>query len=98
MLVSDPQTAAQLVTHSGERLYFDDVGCLIEHLAAGSGKVARVWVHDAHGQWLDALRARYRSGASTPMGYGIVVDPHGSIDFLHAQHEVAQQRLARSAP
>jgi hypothetical protein len=55
-------------------------------------------VRDAQGLWLDARRVRYRSGASTPMGYGIVVDPSGSLDFGHAQREVAQRRVVRSAP
>jgi hypothetical protein len=98
MLVSDPHTAAQLATRAGEHLYFDDVGCLIEHLAGRSGERPRAWIRDANGQWLDAFSARYRSGASTPMGYGIVADPHGSLDFFHAQHEVALHRVARSTP
>lgn len=98
MLVSDPATAAQLRTHTGERLHFDDVGCLVEHVAARGGEVDLAWVRDARGQWVNALRARYRSGASTPMGYGFVVDERGSLDFTRLQREIAQRGIARSAP
>jgi copper chaperone NosL len=95
MLVSDPQTAAQLVTRAGERLHFDDVGCLVEHVAA---RVGLVWVRDVRGQWVDAHRARYRGGESTPMGYGFVADERGSLDFTQLRREVAQRGIARSQP
>jgi copper chaperone NosL len=98
MLVSDPRTAAQLVTHRGERLYFDDVGCLVEHMLAHPAEIAFAWARDTHGQWLNAFRARYRTGESTPMGYGFTVDDQGALDFLHLQHEIAQRRVARSTP
>lgn len=98
MLVSDPTTAAQLLTQAGERLHFDDVGCLIEYVAARGGEVALAWVRDARGQWGNALRARYRSGGSTPMGYGFVVDERGALEFTELQREIAQRGIARSAP
>ncbi|HKP62666.1 MAG TPA: hypothetical protein VJV78_38285 [Polyangiales bacterium] len=91
MLLSEPRTAAQLVTIRGDRRYFDDVGCLVEHLATHGAEVARAWVRDARGQWVEAQRANYRGAEATPMGYGFVVDERGSIDFARVQREVARR-------
>jgi nitrous oxide reductase accessory protein NosL len=98
MLLSDPQNAAQLVTKEGERLYFDDVGCMLERLAWRAGSVAHVWVRDANGSWIDAERAHYRSGANTPMGYGVQVSSDGALDFASAQREVGNRHSAERAP
>jgi hypothetical protein len=96
MLLSDPQYAAQLVTKDGERLYFDDVGCLASYLASGARAVANVWVHTANG-WRDAYSTRYASGASTPMGYGYMADAHGAFDFAALKAAVAGKQR-REAP
>ena len=91
MLVSDPRTAAQLVTRDGERLYFDDIGCMV-----GSEKLkeaANVWVRDGSGRWIDARTAKYGRG-STPMDYGFVVAPSG-FEFEAVQRAVNAQKEAR---
>lgn len=98
MLVSEPRTAAQLVTRAGERSFFDDVGCLAEHLSQASDDVAAAWVRDARGSWSLARSARYRSGDATPMGYGIVADAGGPLRFEQVQREIALHRVARSTP
>lgn len=80
MLVQDPRFAAQVITPQSERAYFDDVGCLVSYLAEHpNAKDARV--RDAAGRWVDARAARYRAGASTPMGFGFAVDASGPLDF-----------------
>ena len=98
MLLSDPHNAAQLVTLSGERLYFDDVGCMVERVARDTGSVAHMWVRDAHGTWIDAHRARFRTGVQTPMGYGMQVSDTGDLDFAQVQREIVRRRYAEKAP
>ena len=90
MVVSDPRFAAQLVTPSGERAFFDDVGCLVEHLDDGAAKHA--WVSSGSGVWLDVNRARFAKGASTPMDFGFVAQPGGELDFAAVQRGVQQRR------
>jgi copper chaperone NosL len=97
MLVSEPRTAAQLVTPEGERLYFDDVGCLVDHVSRHAPELAHAWVKDERGQWIDALRTHYHGGEATPMGYGFVADATGALDFEQLRREVAQKRVSRSA-
>ncbi|MFZ5896941.1 MAG: hypothetical protein ACOY0T_38140 [Myxococcota bacterium] len=80
MLVSDPRFAAQALSPVGERVYFDDIGCLVSYLADKPG-VKKSWVRDANGTWLEAASARYRGGATTPMDFGISVDAGGPLDF-----------------
>jgi len=80
MLVSDPRYAAQLVTRSRQRLYFDDPGCLAAYLHAHASQVAHAWVYGASG-WLRPESARFRADQSSPMGYGFLTDPSGEHDF-----------------
>ena len=98
MLLSDPSNAAQLVTPDGERMYFDDVGCMVERIARPGSSIAHLWVRDAHGTWIDAQRARYHAGVTTPMGYGVQVSEHGELDFRQLQREIAGKRYAEKAP
>ncbi len=92
MLVSDRRFAAQALLADGARLYFDDIGCLVQHLR---GKQAtRIWARDAvHDGWVDAESARYRSGALTPMNYGFEVDREsGDLRFDDVKREVLARR------
>ena len=88
MLVSQRASAAQLLVR-GERLYFDDLGCLVqwldEHRADG-----RAWVRFGD-SWADAVAARYASGAETPMDHGYVAAVEG-IDWA----ELKKRVLARA--
>ncbi len=75
MIVGDARTAAELVTARRERVYFDDIGCMVvyEHEHQAEGAPLHAWVHDSDGPgWLDAERARYTSGEHTPMDFGYV--------------------------
>jgi copper chaperone NosL len=89
MLVSDPRYAAQALTASGERVYFDDVGCLARELAEHPGALA-TWVRDAKARWIETSRARFSGGAPTPMDFGFVVDDAGSFDFTAVQAAVVR--------
>lgn len=72
MLVSDPRTAAQLVSPGEEPLFFDDLGCLGRYLREHPVRPgARVYVADHRtGTWVAAREAVYvlQPSASTPMG------------------------------
>lgn len=96
MLVSDPQFAAQLVTRSHERRYFDDPGCLASYVHAHADSVERAWVHRDAG-WAVADATHYRAGASSPMGYGFIASDSGELDFA-AMSRAALERAAGGAP
>lgn len=71
MILSDRRFGAQLVTESGDRLYFDDVGCMVLAIDERALGTPRAWVRDATaGRWLDARAARYVSPAPSPMDFG----------------------------
>jgi copper chaperone NosL len=73
MAVSDPRTAAQIVSPSEEPLFFDDIGCLRDYLgrepALPPGAVAYVADHRTKA-WVGAAKALYTRNPSfdTPMG------------------------------
>lgn len=73
MLVSQPKPAAQLVTSKGERLWFDDVGCMVAWVAEKKQEPQHMWVRAPEGEgWVEAKTARFASGERTPMDYGFV--------------------------
>lgn len=95
MLVSDRVHAAQ-VSLGGERLYFDDIGCMALWLDVQEKRASepvRAWVRDAAGPgWLEARSARYASGARTPMDFGFEARSGGEgVDF-EAMREAALAR------
>lgn len=90
MLLSEPRYAAQLVTRTGERLYFDDVGCMASFMAKAATNVAHAWVHVA-GKWSPIASARFARSASTPMGFGFVADNAGSLDFSAVERAVSEK-------
>ncbi len=77
MLVTEPKPAAQLVSAKGERLYFDDVGCMVAWVAE-KGEPKHMWVRAPEGEgWVEAKTARFASGVRTPMDYGFVPASEG---------------------
>ncbi len=71
MILSDRRFGAQLVTDSGDRLFFDDVGCMVLAIDERGLGTPRAWVHDAEaGRWLEARSTRYVAGAPSPMDFG----------------------------
>lgn len=111
MLLSDPRHAAQVrLKEAGEhsRVYFfDDIGCALIWLEEKPDRqqaVGEIWVNDWHdGQWLDARRAFYVSGQTTPMEYGLGAQSNpvpGALDFADARDHVfrIEQRFNQAQP
>lgn len=105
MVLSDRRFAAQVRGGPQDASFkFDDVGCAAIWLAAqawGRDAATRVWVADVGSRsdavrWLDARRAQYVGGKSSPMGYdfGAVAMPQpGSMDFdTMREHVLAKGR------
>jgi copper chaperone NosL len=75
MTIVSLATAAQIVAPGSEPLFFDDLGCLTEHLARTPlTDEARVFVADREtGEWIDQRDAVItKEHESTPMGSGLV--------------------------
>ncbi|HTO77233.1 MAG TPA: hypothetical protein VMQ61_14235 [Thermoanaerobaculia bacterium] len=82
MPVSDRRLAAQLVATGREPAFFDDLGCLREHLGGRApGPKEAIYVADhLSGAWVPAERAVYTRcpALSTPMGSGLVAHADAS--------------------
>lgn len=75
MIISDRNYAVQIVNPSdGKRYYFDDIGCTISWFNEKQidwANDAIIYVTDAKtGKWIDAKKAFWTYGASTPMNFG----------------------------
>jgi copper chaperone NosL len=98
MILSDARFVAEVRGGPGAALYkFDDIGCAVTWLQAQAWNprpAARIWVaalasRDANIAWLDARRAYYLPGHSSPMGYNFgaaAAAAPGSVDFATMQH------------
>ncbi len=96
MLVTEARYSAQLTTQDPERIWFDDIGCLIAYIADRKPKVAHLWVHDAvTPRWLDATATRYQDGAKTPMDFGFVAGAKDGVDFATMQRTVLARMAAK---
>lgn len=76
MAVSEARFASQIVAPAEEPRFFDDLGCLRDHLSAGApppGAVAYVADHRTRA-WARAGRAVYTRvpGLATPMGSHVI--------------------------
>ena len=90
MLISEERFAAALTTATGETKTFDDIDCLLHHLAEQDRSTVRAWVHDyGSGRWLEVPRAVFVRSREvpTPMGGGL---------FAFSTREAAEQ-FARDA-
>lgn len=90
MLISDPRFAAEVRGGPGREIYkFDDIGDAINWVARQPWAVeqrAEIWVmsYEDGETWLDARKARYRTGVRSPMDYGYAAVPGGpaeAVDF-----------------
>lgn len=71
MIVGERRTAAEVLTTEGDRLFFDDPGCMVVWLSTHAKQDRHTWAKDAErGEWLEASTAHWKSGAKTPMDYG----------------------------
>ncbi len=102
MVISDRRFAAELRGGPDDTAFrFDDIGCAVIWLRDQrkaypwlADASVRFWVADiatTGGQvnWLDAWRARYLTGRTSPMGYGMAAtaaaEQAGSLDFAAMQ-------------
>jgi nitrous oxide reductase accessory protein NosL len=89
MAVSDRHFAAQVRGGPKHEAYkFDDIGCALFWLRTqpwGEAADTEIWVADYRtGDWLDARKASYVAGKTSPMayGYGASAKPEaGGVDF-----------------
>ena len=88
MIVGDERFAAQAIDQRGDRLFFDDVGCLASYVHEHP-QARHAWVL-SRGSWVDAQKASFRAGAKTPMDYGFEADPGGPV----AWSEVSARAIA----
>ncbi len=96
MLLQDRGAAAELVTPSGERVYFDDVGCMISWLDERKSAPAHAWVRGPGGRgWVEARATLYAPGARTPMDFGFVAAVDGADAISY--DEMARRVLGRAA-
>jgi hypothetical protein len=93
MIVSDKRYAAQLVA-SGERHFFDDVGCMVLWLDDQTAQPERLWVRLGD-RWTDAVTARYADGAKTPMDFGFEAAEDGGVSWSTVKERVAAKRKER---
>lgn len=95
MLVGDRRYAAQAVT-SGERKFFDDVGCFVLWSEERPGRAQKAWVRDAVGTgWVEATSARYAKAARTPMDFGFEGRAVAGADPTVGWEEMRATVLAR---
>jgi copper chaperone NosL len=75
MIISDERFASALVGRDGVVLLYDDLGEMLEAVAAEGLGDRRAWAHDWNSaEWTDATTASFVRGApeTTPMGTGFV--------------------------
>lgn len=111
MLLSDHKHAAQVRVKEAEGrsqvYFFDDIGCAMVWLEDKPWRqqpATEIWVNDRHdGQWLDARRAFYVRGQTTPMEYGLGAQSNPvpeALDFAAARNHVlaVEQRFNQAPP
>lgn len=91
MAVSDRHYAAQIRGGPKREVFkFDDIGCALfwlqeQKIAWADAPETEIWVTDFRtGEWLEARKAHYLSGKTTPMAYGFAATAQpeaGSLDF-----------------
>ncbi len=96
MALSDRHFAAQVRGGPKKQAFkFDDIGCAVEWLQKqtwASDAGTEIWVMDyREGKWIDARKARYIGGKTSPMAYGyaaLVNEAPNSIDFAELSRRV----------
>lgn len=72
MHVGEPAFAAQLQTRAGEVWFYDDPGCLFEHLERDRADVHAIWFHSMRQEgWIARDDVAFVPASPTPMGFGI---------------------------
>ncbi|MGZ3443102.1 MAG: nitrous oxide reductase accessory protein NosL [Polyangia bacterium] len=95
MLVDEPRFAAQVATDDGQRLYFDDAGCMGGWLREHAATHARAWVQ-RDSRWVSVDATLFQTGARTPMGYGFVAAAEG-LPWPEVQRRLAARDAVTEA-
>ena len=99
MHVGEPPFAAQLQTKAGDVWFYDDPGCLADHLIDENPAVHAIWFrHHREVRWVAADQAGFVAVQPTPMGFGFgAVDAGtpGAISFAEFRERVRALREAR---
>lgn len=105
MVISNRAYAAQIRGGKRNKVYkFDDLGCAVNWLHERGWSIGEVeiWVgdhrhpHESH--WLDARKAHYVSGQTTPMDYdfgAVNVAGNNSVDFATARQSMLNRDKQR---
>ena len=104
MIISDPRFAAEIRDPSGKIHKFDDIGDAIHWMIrqdwykAGQ-KPKEFWVKDYQTgkTWLDAYKAYYVSGLTTPMDYGfgaVAEKVEGAVPYAEMEKAVIEKGLS----
>jgi nitrous oxide reductase accessory protein NosL len=96
MVISDRRFAAQVKGGPRQQNFkFDDIGCVFFWLRDqpwGGDDATRIWVVDSGSkQWIDARKAHYVGGKTSPMGYNFaaVSTPQaGALDFAATREHI----------
>jgi nitrous oxide reductase accessory protein NosL len=75
MVISDRKNSVQVQEIATKKVdKFDDFGCMVIRAEENSKDISKnyiVWVTDVNsGEWIDAKKALYTAGNTTPMAYG----------------------------
>jgi copper chaperone NosL len=97
MLLSEKAHGGQLVTVEGERLYFDDLGCMVAWTDAHPQLARRQWVRTADTQaWLPLAQAGFAPAKHTPMDFGFIATANpGSVSWQQVTDAVRQKLRAK---
>jgi len=104
MIISDPRFAAEIRAPDGSLHKFDDIGDAVHWLIRQDwGKAGKApkefWVMDMNDgkTWLDARKAWYVPGKTTPMDYGFGAVPEkvpGALGFAEMKKKVIARGLS----
>jgi copper chaperone NosL len=100
MAISEKQYAAEFITHDGEPLKFDDIGCMVRYLEGQQNKddIAAYFVVDFDSrEWVRAEAAHYirSSELQTPMSGGIVAfKDQSKMEAAAAQYQGDRLRFS----
>ncbi len=95
MAISERKFAVQIIDPQSGRVYkFDEIGCGVlwmdEENIPWKDK-AIIWVNDAKtGEWIDARKAKYVSGAITPMAFGFAAYTEETLPSGANVHDFAE--------
>jgi nitrous oxide reductase accessory protein NosL len=96
MVISDRRFGAQVKGGPKQQSFkFDDIGCVFFWLRDqpwGGEDATRIWVVDSGDKrWIDARKAHYVSGKTSPMGYNyaaVSTPQAGSVDFVDVRAQI----------